>query len=138
MERLRNRSGGLTLVELVVTLAVAVILALIAAPLFTSITANNAMSSATNLLSGHMQLARSEAVKRGNAVTICPSGDGVSCAGTNQWAVGWLVFEDLGVSGQVDDGDTPIAVSPSLDGDVTIGSSHVFIRYLPDGTIDLP
>lgn len=138
MDLIRNRSRGLTLVELVVTLAVAIILALIAAPMFTTITANNTLSSATNLLSGHMQLARSEAVKRGTAVTICPSGDGTTCAGTTQWALGWIVFEDLATKGEVDVGDTLVAVSPSLDGDVTIGSSHNYIRYLPDGTIDLP
>ena len=132
------RARGLTLIELLVTLAVAATLVFMAAPMFTSITSNNTLSSATNLLSTHMQLARSEAIKRGTAVTICPSGDGTTCANTDQWALGWIVFVDGGAAGEVNAGDTILAISPSLDGDVTIGSSDVYISYLPDGTIALP
>lgn len=135
----RKQSSGFTLIELIVTLVVAIVLTLLAAPMFTSITSGNEMSAATNLLSTHMNLARSEAIKRGNAVTICPSGDGSTCADTNQWALGWLVFEDKsGTTGERDGTDVIIAISPSLENGVSIGSSHTYVRYLADGTIDLP
>ncbi len=139
MKPLQQRPQGLTLVELIVTLAVAIILTLIAAPMFNALMSGNEVSSSSNLLTTHMNLARSEAVKRGVPVTICPSGDGKICAGTTQWAIGWLVFQDDGATvGDVDPGEEFIAISPSLDTDVTIGSSHTYIRYLADGTVDLP
>lgn len=138
----RGRGGhvfGFTLVELVVTLAVAAVLLVLAAPFYTKITERNTLNAVSTLLSGHMQLARSEAIKRGGPVTLCPSGDGTTCAGTTRWELGWLVFRDDGAAGQVDVGDELIAVSPALDSpSVTVGVSHVYIRYLSDGSLQLP
>lgn len=136
----RQLQYGLTVVELLVTLAVALILLLIATPMFTSVTNNNRLTAASNLLSVHMQLARSEAIKRGNSVTICPTGDGHNCANSNQWGLGWMVFVDNATAGTVESGsgDEVIAVSPSVDQNVDISVSHTYIRYLPDGSIDLP
>lgn len=136
MRHNRKQQAGLTLVELMVTLAVALVLLLIAAPMFSSFVASNTLTTASNLLASHMHLARSEAVKRGTPVTLCPSGDGATCAGTTQWSLGWLVFVDAGTPGQVDAGDTLLAISPNVEGDVSIQVSETYIRYRNDGTID--
>ncbi len=44
-----------------------------------------------------MLLARSEAVRRGVTVTVCPSSDGAACSadGSVDWSAGWIVFTDL-------------------------------------------
>jgi type IV fimbrial biogenesis protein FimT len=141
MTRQTRRSiRGLTLVELMVTLGVALVLLLIATPMFTSVTTNNSLTSASNLLSVHMQLARSEAIKRGTPVTLCPSGDGATCANTTEWALGWMVFVDGSTPGAVetDQGDVIIAISPNVEGEVEVSVSHPYIRYLTDGSIELP
>jgi type IV fimbrial biogenesis protein FimT len=104
--------------------------------MFTSLLANNSLTASSNLLASHMHLARSEAVKRGTPVTLCPSGDGASCAGTTQWSLGWLVFVDGGTPGQVDADDTVLAISPNVENDVTIKVSQTYVRYRNDGTID--
>jgi type IV fimbrial biogenesis protein FimT len=80
---------GFTLVELMVTLAVAGIVVSLATPSFNEMIANSRLTSAANELVGALSYARSEAVKRGvNVVMLSRSGtDGV-------WESGWDVFVD--------------------------------------------
>ena len=75
----RSRSEGVTLIELMVTLSVIAILLTLTVTGFQSLTAHNRITAAANGLIAHLQLARSEAVKRAPPVTICPSNDGASC-----------------------------------------------------------
>jgi type IV fimbrial biogenesis protein FimT len=83
---------GFTLVELMVTIAVMVVLAMIAVPSFDNVRLSNRLGAyATDLVAGS-QLARSEAIKRNAAVTLCASANGTSCAGDGQWEAGWIVI----------------------------------------------
>lgn len=85
---------GFTLVELMVTLAVGIIILGIGIPAFTGMMASNRTTGYANELIGALRLARSEAVKRGEGVTVCASNSGnTACSGTN-WQNGWLVFTD--------------------------------------------
>ena len=52
----------------------------------------SAFASANDLLAS-VQLARSEAIKRNVAVTLCASADGTTCAGGGGWEQGWVVRE---------------------------------------------
>lgn len=99
------RGAGLTLVELIVTLAVAAILLTLAVPAYENFTANNRLTSEANRLLGDIQMARSEAVKRGRPVNICRSSRAATCKDTfaspctchtgtaaYDWSKGWLVY----------------------------------------------
>jgi|HubBroStandDraft_2_1064218.scaffolds.fasta_scaffold02903_5 type IV fimbrial biogenesis protein FimT len=88
-------SMGFTLTELLVTLSVAAILMAIAVPSFKYVTTSNRASSEINALLGDMQMARGEAMKEGQFVTICASVDGATCAGTSTWNGGWIVFPGI-------------------------------------------
>ncbi len=83
---------GFTLIELVVTLSVAAILATIAVPNFETAIQNNRQVAQINALVEALSLARSTAVKEGGSstVTVC-AGTSMSCTDTN-WADGWIVF----------------------------------------------
>jgi len=65
------RQAGFTLVELMVTLAVAVILTVIAVPSFRNITLSNRLTTTANALVGAIDTARMEAVKRNASTQVC-------------------------------------------------------------------
>lgn len=88
---------GLTLIELMVTLSIAGILAAIAAPSLQSFVSRSAMRSLANDFTLSIQRARTEAINRNECVVICKSstaGDAAPVcddAGSN-WAIGWAVY----------------------------------------------
>lgn len=62
---------GLTLIELMVALAVAIVLAAIGVPAYNTFVSKNVLASEINGFSSQLQLARSEALKRGTHVLFC-------------------------------------------------------------------
>lgn len=86
--------SGFTLVELMVTLAVASILFTVAAPSFNQFVSSNNASNAAERLASIFAYARSEAVVRVENVLVCATTDGANCVvgGTDEdWGSGWLV-----------------------------------------------
>jgi type IV fimbrial biogenesis protein FimT len=82
--------GGFTLTELMIAVAVLAILLALAAPSFTNTSLPSKLRAVSNALVGATQLARSEAIKRDAAVTLCVSTNGATC-GAGNWAQGWIV-----------------------------------------------
>jgi type IV fimbrial biogenesis protein FimT len=88
---------GFTLIELMVTLAVAAILVAAAIPGFQSIVNSNRLAGASNELVAGLQTARMEAIRRGRRAVVCASananaGASATCATTN--LDGWIAFVD--------------------------------------------
>jgi type IV fimbrial biogenesis protein FimT len=90
----RRGAAGFTLIELLVVVALVAILLMIAVPSFRSVIERNRIATQVNSFVGDLQVARSEAIKRGVTVSICPSSNGSSCLGANTWQGGWMVFTD--------------------------------------------
>ncbi len=87
----RRKTKGFTLFELIVTIAVAAIIVSFGVPGFTSIVQNNRAVTHTNDLVTALNLARSEATRRGAEVQVCPSDDAATCSATTDWSDGWIV-----------------------------------------------
>lgn len=120
--RMRVRGEqGFTLLELLVTVALAAILLGIGIPSFIDTIRNNRMATASNDLLGAMHLARSEAVKRRAPVTVCSSADPLNAPACSAGFLnGWVVFADDNGNDIVDatDGNNVI------DADETILQAH--------------
>jgi type IV fimbrial biogenesis protein FimT len=87
-----NRMSGFTLVEIMISVALVAIILTIGIPSFRFVTNSNRIAAEINGLLGDMQFARSEAIKEGQLVTVCVSTDQATCANTNNWQSGWIVF----------------------------------------------
>lgn len=74
-----KRQAGFTLVELMVTVAIAAILLGIGVPSFRALIENNRIAAASNDVVTALQYARSEAVKRGVLVDVCGTADQATC-----------------------------------------------------------
>jgi type IV fimbrial biogenesis protein FimT len=129
-----NRTQGFTILELLVTMAILGILAAVAVPSLTDTMGRMSVNGATRTLATSLSLARSEAVKRGQDVSICPTTDGADCA-TGSWAGGWIIFVDVnndadGDTGSIDVGDVVIRVyEPLSDLAVTVTPNSDLIAY---------
>lgn len=112
---------GVTLVELMITLAVLAIALSLAAPAMGRFLERQAVQGAVERFTGDIRFARSEALKRGQAVSLCVAGvtgaNGPSCAarsGDRGFAGGWLVFADFNANGQRDTGETVLREQEGL------------------------
>ena len=85
---MKNRAG-FTLVELLIVMAIAAILAVIAVPSFWTFIQNQRATTQANNLVTAVNLARSEAARRGSDVQICASTDQQNCDSTD-WTSGWI------------------------------------------------
>lgn len=90
---------GFTMIEIMLTIAIAGILAAVAMPSFTNMKKNNCLTTSVNSLVSSLQRARSEAVKRRTNVTVAAVG--------GDWSNGWNVTldEDRNGNGTLDTGE---------------------------------
>ena len=108
---------GVTLVELLVTLSIMAILSAIAIPSFSNMVQDFAISGQVNSMNADVRYARSEAMKRGFNVVLCPSTDPLAasptCGGTS-WRTGWIIFVDSNSNAAMDAGELLLRRQESL------------------------
>jgi len=134
-----EKDRGFTLVELLITLVVVGIAVSLAVPGFARFIREQQVTTQTNDFLTSLNIARSEALKRGGAVAVCASSDGASCSGNNDWDVGWIVFTDedgptLGTL-ETGSGEAILRVHGGLEGGTTLiaDGGAAFVRFLGDG-----
>lgn len=87
----RCRARGFTLVELMITIAVAAVMLAMAVPSFTRMLANTRQTSATNSLLNAFEYARNSALRGGQPVTVCPIANPTDTSCSADWNTGWGV-----------------------------------------------
>ena len=90
--------------EVLVTVSIAAILLSIAVPNFTKVIKNNRIKAATDELMASLILARSEALKRNDNVSVCVSEDLEVCSQGTNFAKGWIIFQDCNRNGILEAG----------------------------------
>lgn len=114
---------GFTLIELMITIAVAAILFTVAVPSFKDTIRQNRLTTQANELITALNLARSEAIRRSQNVTVTPKAGG--------WSSGWVV-ESI-------DPATNLAEAPILRDFETLQNNLIFTggplvyTYQPSG-----
>lgn len=131
-----NKSQGFTLIELLIVLALIAVAAGMSIGLF-DLFRKSQLTSQINTLIGSINLARSEAIKRGEPATICRANAALTnCALGTDWEQGWIVFHDVDGNGAVDAvADTVIRVFPALGGENTLNYSANRMTYEPNGRL---
>lgn len=151
-----SSAKGFTLLELIITLAIAGILLGVGVPSFTSMMAESKIGAQYNSLVGSLYHARSEAIKGAADVTVCPrqAAGAFNCGTDGDWENGWIVFIDsANTPGEllavVESQDDIIAVNPAMKGLNTVTSFGSttntvataapvnYVRYLQNGTSSL-
>lgn len=130
-----GRPRGFTLLELVITMVVAIVLTLIAAPTFDQWQARQRMKAAIHSLQHDLLAARSQAITLGADMVACPGSAVSGCSGDSDWSQGWIVFHD--VDGDRDFGSTESLIrSTSAQERINIMSatSRTSLRFYPNGT----
>ena len=125
---------GMTLLELMITLAIAGLLAAIAVPSFIPFVENNRYVTQINELQTSLNLARSEAIKRNNNVSVCKRDRDAECHGhDNHWHHGWLVFVDNDADGVIDAGDEVLRIYDNLKAKNKLFFSIEEVTYASNG-----
>lgn len=133
--RLANH-GGFTLMELVITLTIASILAVAAIPSFKSFVLDNRLTAQTNDLVADLAFARSEAIKRGRNVTVCVREAGANTCNVTApvWHSNRLVWVDENNDGTIDTAEI-LRARGQLDGDNVLLTSNIpaTLTFFRDG-----
>lgn len=122
-----KNTAGFTLVELLIVMAIAAILAVVGVPSLWNFIQNARTTAQANELVTAINLARSEAVKRGEDVEVCSSTDGATCGGG--WSDGWIVREATGAN-------EVIRVWDGLPPSATINDNGTSITFSARGGVD--
>jgi len=83
-----------TLIELITAIAIITILLSAGIPGLQSLSAKSSISAAISSMAAHLQLARSEAIKRASQVILCPSLDQEHCSDSFEWQKGFIIYAD--------------------------------------------
>jgi type IV fimbrial biogenesis protein FimT len=127
---------GLTLVELITTLAVAGVSLALLVPTWSGLVDRSQVTTTANQLLTVLRYARNEAVNRNRTISLCPSADGKRCSGDPfGWQHGYLVFEDRDGDRKRAAGEDLLRVQNPLPTGLRLHSTagRPAVRFRPDG-----
>ena len=115
----KSQQAGFTLIELMVTVAIAAVLMMVAVPSLSTYRRNAELTSITNTLVASINTARGEALKRGLSAMVVPVNNG------SVWTAGWTVFVDTDSSRDYGaTKDTLVFTQPATESYIAIDTSY--------------
>lgn len=95
----QRKQRGMTMVEMMMTVLIAAILATIAVPSFKTLLQNNRAQADSGLLARSLNYARSEAIRRSSDIRV------TALSNSTDWSQGWRVWVDTDKDGSYDSGE---------------------------------
>ena len=127
----RKSSYGRSLIEVLVTVAIAGTFAGVGIPSFQGWIAGSRMVTGTNNLIRDLHFARTVAITLGADVVVCESVDHESCTYQRDWSGGWIVFADANGNQQRDEPEKILTINTGFPGTVTFRAQGRYgYRYL--------
>jgi type IV fimbrial biogenesis protein FimT len=106
---------GFTLLELLVVVGISGILLGVGLPAMGALIERNQFKAEVSAVHRAVELSRSMAVYRGEAISLCPLDNLGNCS--DQWSNSLSIFADTDRSGSLDENEVIIKVLPALSGD---------------------
>ena len=127
--------AGVTLIELMVTLAVAGIVVALGAPSFLRMLARHAIEAQAAELQDAVRLGRNEAIKRGGPVVLCRTEAPATgrCAGSGGSWQTWLLFADVDRNGTFSAGDALVRQHLEASNRMNVTSAAGSVRFESTG-----
>jgi len=121
---------GLTLLELLITLTIVGILLAVAIPSFSTLIKDSKLITTINKVNSLAALARSEAIKRNNLITLCRSSNGSTCASSGNYII---IMSDSNNDGDFSDvDDEMLTVFELIESNSTI---RIYFQSFSDSQI---
>lgn len=135
----QQQQRGFSLFELMITVAIAGVLLAVGLPSMQGFIHGHSAGNEAEELASAIRLARSESMKRGMPVSLCPSSNpdanSPACGAAADWLKGWVTFTDEQNNGTLDEGDKVLKVHSVLGSVSAIseGNGADVISFLANG-----
>ena len=134
----RGPPRGFTLIEAAIVLAIAAVLLGAAVPDLSRTIAARGLAVQAGQFMATLRFARSEAMKRGEPVTVCaaePTASGPRCqaGAATDWRSGWIVFVDRAGRGRMDPGEAILRLQQPLARTGGVAGTRATLTYTPGG-----
>lgn len=124
-------SRAFTLVEVMIVIVLVAIFAALAVPSYRAIVQNNRVVALSSEFTVAFHYARSEAIKRGEGVSVCASANAsqTACGTAGNWTNGWIVFIDSDENGVLASANDRIQVHAVLPTGSTITTTSPRVTF---------
>ena len=128
---------GFTIIELVVTLTVAAVFITLVVPSYYNVLQNSKAATISNYFTSNIIYARSEAIKRGVTVSICPTANTAftACGNAANWINGWIIFVDSDANGVLASTNDRLRVREALPTGSLVAGAPTYISFSSSGFI---
>jgi type IV fimbrial biogenesis protein FimT len=129
------RCRGLTLLELLFSVAIVGITLAVGLPALGDALSRTAVTTTSASLTTALAQARTAAVSFRQPAVLCPTADQLACTRATRWDGGWMVFLDGDRDGVRGETERLLWASDGADRDISILSTRgrLAVTYLPDG-----